>query len=123
MDWLGREHRHAGNDAEDLSYPPSGGRIKLIILGVIFPIVLGVIGYRAWISEEALWLGNNGQSLTVRGKAAQAIAFSYAFGATFSHFRWFWGLIPHYLTFRIGTTLSVLGFFVSFLAALYYAFC
>lgn len=119
MGLLDNPYSQTADDTEGLANPPNGGRSKLIALGIVLP--LGVLIYAAhiWITQEAYWPGGRGSSgMTVTGETARAMSVGYAFLSSFSHFRWFWGLVPHYPTFRIGTTISLLGF----LAALGYSF-
>jgi hypothetical protein len=105
MNWNGNPYRHAANDAEDLSYPPSGGRVKMILLGIILPLVIAWFGVGAWISEEATWFGSRGSDLVVKGAAAKSIAVAYLSIGSFCHFRWFWGLLPVWRVFEAGVVL------------------
>ncbi len=109
MNWMGNPYRHTATGAEDLSYPPSGGMGKLILLGVILPLVIGYFAGKAWITEEAVWFGKGSSDLTVHGQAAKGLAVTYLSVGLFCHFRWCWGLIPVYRVFEIGTVLSLLG--------------
>ena len=38
MNWNKDRNRHSLDDIEDLAYPPTGGRGKIILLGVLLPI-------------------------------------------------------------------------------------
>jgi len=51
-----------------------------------------------------------------------AMSVGYAFLGLFCHFRWFWGLVPHYLIFRMGTILSLLGILGAGGASFYFLF-
>ncbi len=108
--------------AEDLAYPPEGGRVKQILLGIALPLGLIAYAIQIWISGEAYW-PSKGSGMTVTGDTARAMSVGYGFLSSFSHFRWFWGLVPHYLTFRIGTTISLLGILGAILASSYFLFC
>ena len=122
MGWFDNPYRHTASDIENLAYPPSGGRVKVIVLGLLLP--LGVFAYalEIWVSGEAYWPGRRGSGTTVTGDTARAMSVGYAFLSLFSHFRWFWGLIPHYLAFRIGTTISLIGFLTAACASFYCLF-
>lgn len=123
MRLLDNPYRHTATDIEDLAYPPNGGRGKLIALGIILPIGVLIYAAHIWITKEAYWPGGRGSSgMTVTGNTARATSVGYAFLSFFSHFRWFWGLIPHYLTFRIGTTISLIGFLAAFCCCFYFLF-
>ncbi|MFT4177225.1 MAG: hypothetical protein QM627_11290 [Luteolibacter sp.] len=108
---------------DGIVYPPSGGRVKQIVLGVILPLAIGYFAYQAWVTREALWLGfgTNG-TLKLDGKAAQAMALCYLAPALFAHFRWFWGLVPVYKIFEIGVVLAILVGLGGCGAAYYYRF-
>ncbi|WP_193211923.1 hypothetical protein [Luteolibacter marinus] len=110
MKWTDNPYHRTATEAEDLSYPPSGGRVKQVILGGILPAVILYFAARAWISEEAVWFGRGRSDLLLQGPAARAMAVTYASAGLFCHFRWFWGLVPVYRVFEIGTILSILGF-------------
>lgn len=122
MSWLDNSYRNDVTGMEDLSHPPSGGHLKLSILGIILPLGLIAYSLQIWISGEAYWPANQGSGMTVSGDTALAMSVAYAFLASFSHFRWFWGLLPHYLTFRIGTTISLIGILGSVVTSLVFLF-
>lgn len=46
-------------DFEDLAHPPSGGWLKMIILGIIVPGIVACYGYQGWNSQEIGWLGHS----------------------------------------------------------------
>lgn len=92
--WTNKDHRTAFDDAEDLSYAPSGGRIKMWLLGVglaLFPIGYGV---RCLITDQARFFGRRGTHLDLDGSAAIALAIAYITVGVFIHAHWFWGLHP-----------------------------
>ena len=122
MNWLGNSDYDSADEVESLSYPPSGGRVKLILLGLVLPLVIGYFGIRAWITEEAVWFGNRNSNITVHGRAAQALAVTYVSAALFCHFRWYWGLVPVYRVFEIGTAVSLIGVIGGFGFGAYYLF-
>ena len=96
------------NDIEDLAYPPSGGRGKMIAFGIILPLVIAWFSARAWIDQEAIWFGNRSSDMTIKGDAARSMAVTYLAVALFAHFRWFWGLLPSYRIFTVGIVLSMI---------------
>lgn len=106
-------------DAEDLGYMPAGGRLKLILLGVLLPGIIVWYGSQSWVHELAWWPARQGRDLVVRGEAAQAMAVVYCSVALFIHARWFWGLLQWERTFTAGTVMACL----LFLGALLWAFC
>lgn len=109
MNWMDNPYRHTATEVEDLSYPPSGGRTKLILLGILLPLVIGYFAAKAWVTEEAIWLGQNDDHITVHGMTAKALAVTYLSAGLFCHFRWCWGLIPIYRVYEMGTVASLLG--------------
>ena len=116
--WIQSPGVGAESDYEDLAYPPNGGSLKLLVLGIIVPGTVAYFGYQAWASQEAWWPGRGG-GVMVHGEAAQAMAAAYLSMAAFIHFRWFWGLLRAERTFQAGTVLSLF----SFLIALIWALC
>lgn len=109
MNWMSNPHRQTATDAEDLSYPPSGGRIKLVLLGILLPLAIAYFGVKAWVTEEAVWFGQGNSNIIVHGQTAKALAITYLSTCLFCHVRWFWGLIPVYRVFEMGTVVSLLG--------------
>lgn len=119
MNWLGNPYRHVADDAEELSHPPNGGRTKPVVLGVLLPLAIGFLAIRAWLRQEAIWFGEDADMPLV-GPAARSMAVVYFSVALFCHFRWFWGLIPVYRIFEIGTVAALLGFLGGLGFATYY---
>jgi len=122
MKWFENPYRHTADEAEDLAYPPSGGWVKMVLLGIIVPVGIGYAGVQAWMTEEAVWFGRRGVDLVVRGRTARALGVVYGSVGLFCHFRWLWGLIPVYRVFEIGTMASLLGILGGIGFAVYYAF-
>jgi hypothetical protein len=122
MGWLDNLNRHTATKAENFAYPPNGGRGKLITLGIILPIGVLIYAVHIWITKEAYWPGRHSSGMSVTGDTARAMSVGYTFLSLFCHFRWCWGLIPHYLAFRIGTTISLLGILGAFGASFYLLF-
>lgn len=122
MGWNDPVSRHTLDDIEDLSYPPSGGRVKMIVLGILLPMVVGYFATRSWIDQEAVWFGRGGADMTVKGDAARSLAVCSFAAAAFCHFRWFWGLIPSYRVFGIGIAISMIVGLGGCAAAFYHTF-
>lgn len=122
MKWLGNPYRHTAREAEDFSYPPSGGRAKLVLLGIVLPAWILYYGVGAWISGHAIWFGNGNSDIEVQGATAKSLGFAYASIGLFCHFRWCWGLVPVYRVFHIGTVFSLLGILGGFGCAAFHAF-
>ncbi len=57
MSWNPDMNRNTVDDIEELAYPPNGGRVNLVILGIIVPLVIVRFAGKAWIKQEATWLG------------------------------------------------------------------
>ena len=117
--WTNKQHRSAFDDAEDLAYPPSGGRIKLWLLGVglaTIPIGYGVCCLKI---GHAMLFGEN-SNLNVTGSGAFALGLSYIAIGLFMHAHWFWGLQPKFESVScILKFLAVLLFLGSFGYAIY----
>lgn len=96
-------------DTEDFAYPPTGGKFKLIVVGIIIPVFIAYYGVNTWLAEEAYWPGRGG-GVTLRGESARAMAVLYMSVASFVHFRWFWGLIQAERVFKVGMVSSMLIF-------------
>ncbi len=109
------------SDFGDYAHPPDGGWVKLALLGVALPIVIWYFAGKAWITEEATWIGSR-QNMLVDGNAAKSIAVVYLSAGLFCHFRWCWGIIPVYRVFEIGTVVSLLGVIGGLGYSVYYLF-
>ncbi len=119
--WTNKEHRTALDDAEDLAYPPSGGLVKILLLGI--GLALLPIGYGIYClcTRQTSLLGQN-DDLDVYGSAAVALAISYIAVGVFIHAHWFWGLLPKLESVSyILKFLSVLVFLASFGYGIYKA--
>lgn len=79
--------------AENLSDSPSGGPVKMWLLGVVLALVPIGYGIHCLHSGHAILLGQN-SNLDVTGSAAIALAIAYIAVGVFIHAHWFWGLSP-----------------------------
>ena len=82
----------------------------MILLGILLPLVIGYFGVHAWLTEEAIWIGRGNSNMVVHGPTAKSLGMAYTSIGLFCHFRWFWGLLPVYRVFEIGTVISLLSF-------------
>ena len=92
--WTNKEHRTALDDAEDLAYAPSGGCVKMWLLGVGLALIPTGYGIRCLQSGHATFFGSRGSQLDLDGSAAMSLAISYIAIGVFIHAHWFWGLQP-----------------------------
>lgn len=104
----------------DLAYPPSGGRLKLVLLGVVLPGILMFLGVSAYLEQKAIWFGQGG-NMTVSGNTAQAIGALLMSIALFCHSRWFWGILSIMPIFLTGTIISAIAVIISGVYATYFA--
>jgi hypothetical protein len=92
--WTNKLHRTAFDDAEDLSYPPSGGRLKMWLFGVGLALIPIGYGIHCLRTGHARFFGDRGENLDLNGSAAIALAIAYLAIGGFIHAHWFWGLHP-----------------------------
>lgn len=113
--WTDKVPQTALDDAEDLAYPPSGGRIKMWLLGVGFAIIPLRYGVHCLVTGHARFFGRQGTHLDLDGPAATALAISYIAIGVFIHAHWFWGLLSKFeLLSYLLKLASVLVFLGSF---------
>ncbi|HEY1663166.1 MAG TPA: hypothetical protein VGI03_12170 [Verrucomicrobiae bacterium] len=91
--WKDIENRTAYDDAEDLAYPPSGGRVKMLLLGIGLALLPVGYGIHCLLIHQTVLPGQDGD-LDVHGSGAVALAISYIAVGVFIHAHWFWGLLP-----------------------------
>ena len=89
--WTNKVHRTAFDDAEDLAYPPSGGRIKMWLLGAGLALVPIGYGVHCLRTGHAVLFGQN-SDLDVTGSGAIALSIAYIAIGIFIHAHWFWEL-------------------------------
>jgi hypothetical protein len=113
--WTNKQHRTAFDDAENLAYAPSGGRLKMWLLGVGLALI--PIGYGAYclFTGHARFFGRRAAHLDLDGSAAVALAVAYIALGLFIHAHWFWGLHsrlePFSYLFKVLALLVFLGSF------------
>jgi hypothetical protein len=115
--WTNKDHGSGFDDAEDLPYPPSGGRVKMWLLGVGLAVIPIGYGIQCILVRHALLFGSHSTDLDLYGSAAIALGIAYIAVGVFIHAHWFWGLYPK------GESLSYLLKFLAvllFLASLGY---
>ena len=121
--WTRKDGRTCVDDAEDMAFGPSGGRVKQWLAGVILaaaPIIYGIVCIHR---GHATLFGKRGSNLDLSGDAALWLAISYIAVGAFLHFHYFWGLSESLWRFsQAGKVVSVLIFLPSFLYALYRIF-
>jgi hypothetical protein len=90
-------HQPSVDEAEELSHAPSGGRVKMWLMGAgvaFVPLFYGVKGLDA---GTTLFFGSRGSQLDLQGEAATAMSIAYLAVGAFLHFHFFWGLHPRLL--------------------------
>jgi len=90
--WTNKEHPTAFDDANDLAYAPSGGRVKVWLVGVGFALIPIVYGAKCLSAGQARFFGRNGSHLDLEGSGATALSLAYIGVGIFIHAHWFWGL-------------------------------
>ena len=119
MGW--RSHQDTAAIADALSFPPSGGKVKVILLGIILPTAIGYFGATGLLSKEALWIGSE-SNINVTGRTAVAISIAYSGVGLLCHIRWVWGLLGFHHIFEIGTVISTLAIISGIAAAFWFEF-
>ena len=118
--WTNKVHRTSFDDAEDLAYAPSGGRLKMWLLGVGLALIPFCYGVRCLLTGHARFFGRRGTHLDLDGSAAVALAIAYISIGVFIHAHWFWGLLTRFeLVSYLLKLAAVLVFLVSFGYAIY----
>ena len=92
--WTRNPHKTDAEIAESLSHSPSGGRLKLWLLGVGLALIPIWYGIRCLQSGHATFFGSRGSHLDLTGSSAIAMAIAYIAVGVFVHAHWFWGLHP-----------------------------
>jgi hypothetical protein len=118
--WTRNPHETDAKIAESLSHSPSGGRLKMWLLGVALAMLPIYYGIRCLQSGHATFFGSRGSNLELTGTSAVAMAIAYIAVGVFIHAHWFWGLHPKLLALSpILKVLAVLTFLGGFGYAAY----
>jgi hypothetical protein len=80
--------------ADSLSHSPSGGRLKMWLLGVGLALVPLCYAIHCLQTGHTTFFGRRGLNLDLTGSAAVAMAVAYIAVGVFIHAHWFWGLHP-----------------------------
>ena len=91
--WTNRERRTAFDEAEDLAGAPSGGLVKMWLLGLGLALIPFGYGVRCLLAGQTRFFGQRGSHLDLDGSSAVALAIAYIAVGVFIHVHWFWGCI------------------------------
>jgi hypothetical protein len=92
--WTRNPYENDAKVAENLSHAPSGGRLKMWLLGVGLALIPIYCGIRCLQSGHATFFGSRGARLELSGPEAMTMAIAYIAVGVFIHAHWFWGLHP-----------------------------
>jgi hypothetical protein len=92
--WTRNPYETDAKIAEGLSHSPSGGRLKMWLLGVGFALIPIYYGILCLQTGHATFFGSRGSRLDLTGSSAVAMAIAYIAVGVFIHAHWFWGLHP-----------------------------
>ncbi len=81
-------------DLESLADTPSGGRVKMWLVGAVIALIPFVYGLRCLVRGSAWFPGRYGYGLTLTGWGAASMAIAYMCIGAFIHFHYFWGIHP-----------------------------
>lgn len=113
--WLRNPYEETTNDIDDFSNLPSGGPIKMWLLGVGLSLIPFIYGIRCFRKGEARLFGRD-DDLDLTGTSAISLAIAYLALGLFIHAHWFWGLHPRLYPFSpclkgIALVVFVVSFF------------
>lgn len=118
-----RPVRTVFGEAESLSGSPSGGRIKMWLLGFCLALIPICYGVHCLFAHEATLFGRGGSRLEFHDMSADTLAVAYIAVGLFIHAHWFWGIHPRLQPFsNFGKLLSLLVFLPTFGYAIYSIF-
>ena len=92
--WSRNPHEVDTKVAESLAYSPSGGRLKMWLLGVGLALIPSYYGISCLQTGRATLFGSRGMHLDLTGSSAVAMSIAYIAVGVFIHAHWFWGLHP-----------------------------
>jgi hypothetical protein len=90
--WTNKNRRTAFDEAEDLAYAPSGGRVKMWLLGIGLALIPLCYGVRCLSTGHARFFGRRRSHVDLDGSGAIALAIAYIAIGVFIHAHWFWGM-------------------------------
>lgn len=97
--WTRNPYEFDAKVADNLSHSPSGGRVKMWLLGVGLALIPLGYGVHCLITGQARFFGRRGSHLDLDGTAAISLAIAYIAVGLFMHAHWFWGLHPRLFRF------------------------
>jgi hypothetical protein len=92
--WTRNPHEIDAEMADSLSHAPSGGRVKMWLLGFGLALVPICYGIRCLYAGQTTFFGSRGSELDLTGSSAVTMAVAYIAIGVFIHAHWFWGLHP-----------------------------
>ena len=92
--WTRNPYETDAEVADSLSHSPSGGRVKMWLLGFGVALVPIYYGIRCIQAGHTTFFGSRGSNLDLTGSSAIAMAIAYIAVGVFIHAHWFWGLHP-----------------------------
>jgi len=116
--WTNNPFKADVDAADSLAHGPSGGLLKMWLVGVGMAMIPASYGIHCLLAGRAVLPGQNGDSMETSGPTAIALAVAYISVGAFIHFHYFWGLHPK--LYRWSQFLKVLAVMV-FLGSLGYA--
>lgn len=118
--WSRNPYEDTADEFDDFSNTPSGGPIKMWLLGVGLPLIPLVYGIRCLRRGEARFFGDNGNFLDLTSTPAISLAIAYVAVGLFIHAHWFWGLHPRLYPFSPHLKgFALVVFVVSFFYTMY----
>lgn len=94
--WTRNPYKNDAKVAESLAHAPSGGRLKMWLLGVGLALIPIYYGIRCMQAGRTTFFGTRGARLELTGSEAMAMAIAYIAVGLFIHAHWFWGLHPKF---------------------------
>ena len=92
--WTSNPRESSADLAESLASSPSGGRVKMCLMGIGLALVPICYGVHCLQTGHARLYGDRRSYLDLEGSGATALAIAYLAVGVFIHAQWFWGLHP-----------------------------
>src|SRR5262245_11353972 len=96
-----KQTHHHRDDVFDQDDEPSGGRVKMWLVGVGVALLPTIYGVYCLVTGHAILPAERGSDLDVYGDAAIALGITYMAVGLFIHAQWFWGLHPRFSFLRL----------------------